>query len=81
MTLPYLHMTKRRPPASNGQHAWFLNAARTKERQTMKSFFWTVGGFCAAAAGLLVWGARRTPKVEDLAHKLEDAWADHHTVL
>jgi hypothetical protein len=45
----------------------------------MKSVIWAVGGLCAAAAGLLVWGSTRTPNVEELAHKLEDAWADHHT--
>jgi hypothetical protein len=45
----------------------------------MKRFLWTVGGFCAAAAGLLVWGSKRTPNVEDLARQLEDAWADRHT--
>jgi hypothetical protein len=47
----------------------------------MKRFIWTVGGFCAAAAGLLVWGSKRTPNVEDLASTLEDAWADNHTKL
>ena len=47
----------------------------------MKRFFWTLGGLCAAAAGLLVWGIKSTPNVEVLAHKLEDAWADHHTVV
>ncbi len=47
----------------------------------MKRLIWTVGGICAAAAGLLVWGASRTPNVEELAHKLEDAWADHHTTV
>jgi hypothetical protein len=45
----------------------------------MKRFLWTAGGICAATAGLLVLGSKRTPKVEDLAHRLEDAWADHHT--
>lgn len=47
----------------------------------MKRLIWTVGGICAAAAGLLVWGAIRTPNVEELAHRLEDAWADHHTAV
>ncbi len=45
----------------------------------MKRFLWAVGGFCAAAAGVLVWKSNRAPNVEDLAHLLEDAWADHHT--
>lgn len=53
----------------------------------MKSMVWMVAGFCAAAAGFLVLGARRTQRlaaqaepVEELAHRLETAWADHHTV-
>ncbi len=45
----------------------------------MKRFLWAVGGFCAAAVGVLVWKSNRAPNVEDLAHLLEDAWADHHT--
>jgi hypothetical protein len=47
----------------------------------MKRFIWAMGGFGAAAAGLLVLGSKRTPNVEVLAHRLEDAWADHHTIL
>jgi hypothetical protein len=47
----------------------------------MKRVIWTVGGICAAAAGLLVWGSMRTPNVEELAQKLEGAWADHHTTV
>jgi len=45
----------------------------------MKRVIWTVGGVCAAAAGIILWGSTRTPAVEQLAHKLEDAWADNHT--
>ena len=47
----------------------------------MKRVIWTVGGLCAAATGFLVWGSTRKPNVEELAHVLEDAWADHHTVV
>ncbi len=47
----------------------------------MKKVFWMVGGMCAAAAGFLVWNSRRVQPVEELAHRLEDAWADHHTVV
>jgi len=47
----------------------------------MKRLIWTVGGICAAAAGFLFWGSKGTPNVEDLAHRLEDAWADHHTIV
>lgn len=45
----------------------------------MKRVIWTVGGVCAAAAGIILLQSARTPPVEELAHKLEDAWADHHT--
>lgn len=47
----------------------------------MKSFLWLVGGVCAAAAGFLVWGAKRREPVEHLAHSLEEAWAGHNTVV
>ncbi len=47
----------------------------------MKNVLWMVGGFCAAATGLLVLGSRSRPPVELLAHRLEQAWADHHTVV
>lgn len=47
----------------------------------MKSFLWLVGGVCAAAAGFLVWGAKRREPVEQLAHSLEEAWAGHNTVV
>jgi hypothetical protein len=38
----------------------------------MKRLLWTVGGFCAAAAGLLVLGSKRTPNVSDLVRTRED---------
>jgi hypothetical protein len=47
----------------------------------MKSMFWLVGGICAAAAGFLIWGPKRIEPVQELAHKLEMAWGDHHTVV
>jgi hypothetical protein len=50
-------------------------------KQTMKSVIFLVGGLCAAAAGFLVWNASRVQPVEELAHRLEEAWADHHTVV
>jgi hypothetical protein len=52
-----------------------------KGAQEMKRWIWVVGGICAAAAGLLVWGSRRMPHVEDLAHEPEDAWADDPTFV
>ena len=39
----------------------------------MKRLLWTVGGFCAAAAGLLVLGSKRTPNVNDLEQQSEDS--------
>jgi len=47
----------------------------------MKNVLWWVGGFCAAAAGFLVLGARQVQPVERLAQQLESAWSDHHTVV
>jgi hypothetical protein len=52
----------------------------------MKKIIWLVGGMCAAAAGCLVLTSTRRiePRlepVEDLAHRLEDAWRDHHTTV
>ena len=46
----------------------------------MKTVIWTIGGICAAAAGILVLTRRNQQPVAELAHKLEQAWADHHTV-
>ncbi len=46
----------------------------------MKQMVFVIAGICAAAAGFLLWGGRRTPNVEQMAHTLEEAWADHHTV-
>ncbi len=48
--------------------------------EQMKKVIWTIGGLCAAAAGFLVLGRKQQAQpVEDLAHRLEEAWADHHT--
>jgi hypothetical protein len=47
----------------------------------MKNVLWTIGGFCAATVGFLVWKRDRKLPVELLAHRLEEAWADHHTVV
>jgi len=47
----------------------------------MKNFAWKTAALCAAAIGIIVWGPSRTRNVEELAHRLEDAWADHHTVV
>jgi hypothetical protein len=47
----------------------------------MKKLVWLVGGMAAATVGFLVWDGRRVQPVEELAHRLEEAWADHHTVV
>jgi hypothetical protein len=38
----------------------------------IKKMFWLVGGLCAAAAGFLAWGARRSEPVADLARRMEE---------
>jgi hypothetical protein len=77
-------MSKEFPPpnhplASNAPEGLFIE--RRGGTADVKSLILAVGGFCAAAAGLLVWRSLRTPNVDDLAHSLEEAWADHHTVV
>jgi hypothetical protein len=47
----------------------------------MKNVIWIVGGACAAVAGFLVWGPKRVQPVQELAHRLEEAWADHKTTV
>lgn len=51
----------------------------------MKKILWLVSGLAVYAAYYLInHGQTTKPKVaapvDDLAHKLQDAWADHHTV-
>jgi hypothetical protein len=46
----------------------------------MKTMFWVAGAVCGAVAGLMIWNRQRGEPLEDLAHRLESAWADHHTV-
>lgn len=48
--------------------------------KSLKACLWLVGGICAATAGFMIWNRRCGEPVEDLAHRLESAWADHHTV-
>ena len=55
----------------------------------MKAILYLLGGAAAVAAYLLITqGAQGTRSVagmaepvEELAHKLQDAWGDHHTVV
>jgi hypothetical protein len=45
----------------------------------MKRLLWSVAGFCAAAAGLLVWKSKLTPSVNDISREQQDSWVDDHT--
>jgi hypothetical protein len=49
----------------------------------MKNLLYFVGGFGVVAA-LMAWKLKQIngepQPVEELAHRLQDAWADHHTV-
>jgi hypothetical protein len=45
----------------------------------MKTALITLGGLCAAAAGFIVLTRRQQQALPELAHQLEEAWADHHT--
>ena len=48
----------------------------------MKNLVWYLGALSATAAFLLLRNVRNAGPlpVEELAHRLEGAWADHHTV-
>jgi hypothetical protein len=49
----------------------------------MKSLLYLAGGVGIALAYVLLWNRRAASvpqPVEELAHRLQDAWADHHTV-
>ncbi len=49
----------------------------------MKNVLFLVAGISAAAAFVIARNrvnAGNSVPVEELAHRLEDAWADHHTV-
>ena len=56
-----------------------LHPKQVKGRKSMNRVLWIVGGICAAAAGVILCQTNRKPAVEELAQKLEGAWADHHT--
>lgn len=47
----------------------------------MKGMLYFTVGLCAAAIGIIIWGPRRTVPVQDLANRLQLAWADHHTTV
>lgn len=52
-----------------------------RKRRLMKSVLLAIGGLCAAVAALMILESKRVKPVEVLAHNLEVAWADHHTVV
>jgi hypothetical protein len=58
-----------------------IQAAVREISKKMKTVFWVAGAVCGAMAGLMIWNRQRDEPVEDLAHRLESAWADHHTVV
>jgi len=45
----------------------------------MIRFTYMLGGTLAAAAIWLIYRGQQPRPVEVLAHRLEEAWADHHT--
>lgn len=47
----------------------------------MKNLLILVSGLAAAMVGFLVWRRTSVKPVEELVHRLEDAWADHRTVV
>ncbi len=47
----------------------------------MKIIFSTICGLFASAICLIIWVPRRRRPLEELAHRLELAWADHHTIV
>ena len=51
----------------------------------MKNLPYLIAGIAASFAGYLVLNRKSALKmqqpVDELAHKLQDAWADHHTVV
>jgi hypothetical protein len=47
----------------------------------MKNLVWLATGLAAALVGFFVWDRNRVQPVEELAQRLEAAWADHHTVV
>jgi hypothetical protein len=74
-------------PESSRKTIWALAPSKLAVRKElqgenvgMKTFLWMAGAVCGAVAGLMIWERQRNGKVEDLAHRLESAWADHHTV-
>ena len=53
--------------------------SRRSRRYKMIRFTYMLGGTLAAAAIWLIYRGQQPRPVEVLAHRLEEAWADHHT--
>ncbi len=71
------------PGRQNAERLSCIQIFQQKGREGLtrvERVLWSVAGFCAAAVCLLIWTPRRKP-IEELAHNLELAWADHHTVV
>jgi len=47
----------------------------------MKKVVLLLAGIAAAAGCILVTRSRTTRSIDDLATNLQEAWADHHTVV
>ena len=47
----------------------------------MKKAILLLAGIAAAAGCLLITRSRSPRSLDDLAHDLQGAWADHHTVV
>jgi hypothetical protein len=52
-----------------------------KKNDTMKKMFWTVGGFCAAAAGFLVFGPKLAQPVDLLTDRFEEDRTEEDTLV
>jgi len=47
----------------------------------MKKIILLLAGIAAAAGCVLITRSRSPRSIDDLAHDLQGAWADHHTVV
>ncbi len=47
----------------------------------MRNTLFLIAGLTAAAAYFLITRNQEPRSVDELAHKLQEAWADHHTVV
>ena len=71
---PILHLSQNELPLPD------IQAPVKEMSKRMKTMLWVAGAVCGAVAGVMIWNRQRDEPVEDLAHRLEAAWADHNTV-